>query len=457
MPWSRLSAVAFLCAVWSVFCLWQLTEHRHQCELIRNTLSSQALALSNAVSGSLQSHRWFGPYVQQQLPATLDVLARADSVISVVVLVNDDFDHQYAAGDTSQVDWTLSDGEHTSGDTLQLIRSFALQNNPPVYSGVLPEEELRPAVESFRSIVVLDRSSTIRQIHREGINRILIVILGTLLLGAAGAGWWFTVRLAQAEGRTRLLTAEARHLRELGQAAAGLAHETRNPLGLIRGWTQRLAETGLPQDDQQDQAEAILEECDRVTARINQFLSFARQSEVDPEPVDFCELMKELRTLLQSDLDDGQLTLTVNSPNGGMLILADRNQLRQVLFNLIQNAIAFAPRGTAVTVTLKRPSGVRLHATPEAAAGGSDRGDARIEVADSGPGVPEELVHSLFEPYVTRRPGGTGLGLSIVRRIAFAHDWDVGYNPGTDRGSVFFIDGIKTVRGALSLNHPAEL
>ena len=146
---------------------------------------------------------------------------------------------------------------------------------------------LRTPLESvdFHSIVVLDRTGMMAQVYHEARNRILIFALGTLLLVAAGAVWQFTVRLAQAEGKTRVLQAETRHLRELGQAAAGLAHETRNPLGLIRGWTQRLVKAGLPSEEQQEQAEAVLEECDRVTARINQFLAFARQAEVNIESV----------------------------------------------------------------------------------------------------------------------------------------------------------------------------
>ncbi len=68
----------------------------------------------------------------------------------------------------------------------------------------------------------------------------------------------------------------------------------------------------------------------------------------------------------------------------------------------------------------------------------------RLEVADQGPGAADEIADSLFEPYVTKRPGGTGLGLSIVRRIALAHDWNVGYKPGDQGGSVFWIDGIRS-------------
>ena len=189
-----------------------------------------------------------------------------------------------------------------------------------------------------------------------------------------------------------------------------------------------LSKAGLPSDDQQEQAEAVLEECDRVTARINQFLAFARQAEANIESVVVEELVQELQTLLQSDLDAGGLKLETIRLNQPPAIQADRDQLRQVLFNLLQNAIAFAPRG-------QHDYNLAARFATRYVSFGSCR---------SRPGAPEEIVDSLFEPYVTRRPGGTGLGLSIVRRIAVAHDWDVGYKSGNEGGSVFWIDGIRS-------------
>ncbi len=134
-----------------------------------------------------------------------------------------------------------------------------------------------------------------------------------------------------------------------------------------------------------------------------------------------------MQTLLQSDLDAGGLKLETLGLHQPPAIQADREQLRQVLFNLLQNAIAFAPEGSSIAISLH----------------GSQRGSYRLEVADQGPGASEEIVDSLFEPYVTRRPGGSGLGLSIVRRIAVAHDWDVGYKSGKEGGSIFWIDRIR--------------
>ncbi len=249
-----------------MFAAWQRTEHIHQCELIHDSLSSQADAFSSAVASGVQSHRWFSAV----RPATITI--NTGSACRVEERHRDCSRGQgwlqrcLFSGDRGQVDFALPVGEHPRRGVLQVVRGFTMRNNPPMH-GEATEFSDAPASVDFHSVVVLDRTRMMAQVDREARNRILIFVLGTLLLIAAGAVWQFTVRLAQAEGTTRVLQAETRHLRELGQAAAGLAHETRNPLGLIRGWTQRLVKAGLPTDDQQEQAEAVLEECDRVTAR----------------------------------------------------------------------------------------------------------------------------------------------------------------------------------------------
>ena len=383
--------LACLFVIWLVFAAWQRSEHQHQCRLIDKALESQGVALSTAVSSNVRSHRWFGPFVREQLPSTLGALSQSESVIAIAVIAKQQSDQPYVGGEPDRVDIELPVGNHVDGNVLQIVREFTMNNDPPPYAfaelnGVPPE------VVVFKSIVALDRTETIRQHHVEARNRILLFLLGTLLLVSVAAVWRFTVRLAHSEGQTRLLTAEARHLRELGHAAAGLAHETRNPLGLIRGWTQRLVDEGLPSREQRQQAESVMEECDRVTSRINQFLAFARPAEVNLEPTRLNELADELDVLLQNDLSDKNVSIRKEELEHAPPILADRDQLRQVLFNLLQNAIAFSPDDATITIRLT-PLSQEIR---------------RLEVVDQGPGIPDDLAESVFDPYVTRRLGGTG-------------------------------------------------
>ena len=278
--------------------------------------------------------------------------------------------------------------------------------------------------KTVAAILLVDRDRADEACRHAARMRSSIVVAGWLVVLCVALAWRATVRLAEARGRERSLAMEARHFRELSQAAAGLAHETRNPLGLIRGWTQRLADAGVDLPDGRKQAHAIIEECDRVTARINQFLAFARPSEPKLERFDPADVAGELAVLLDPDLSAKQVT--IGHMDSGTTILADREMFRQALFNLLQNAVQASPEGGAVEVTITR--------------GG--RGMSRIEVADRGPGVTGEASDKLFTPYFTTRTGGTGLGLAIVRRIATVHGWEAGYTPRPGGGAIFWLDGI---------------
>ncbi len=288
----------------------------------------------------------------------------------------------------------------------------------------LPEYLKPPLVGRIFAVLLLDRTRSDQQISHYAWLRIFVVGAGGLVILSVVLAWRATMRLAEAHGRARLLEIETRHLRELSQAAAGLAHETRNPLGLIRGWTQRLAQS-LPESPQQRQhAQTVIEECDRVTARINQFLAFARPCEPKKGNVNPSEVVSELAALLEPDLNAKHLTFHSLPSTFHQTIQADRELLRQALFNLFQNAIQFSPDGSSV----------------ETAAKSNPNGVLRIEVADHGQGVPPQAIDLLFTPYHTTRSDGTGLGLAIVRRIATAHGWEVGYAPRPGGGSIFWID-----------------
>jgi two-component system sensor histidine kinase FlrB len=186
---------------------------------------------------------------------------------------------------------------------------------------------------------------------------------------------------------------------------------------------QTLAET-LP-ENQANIVAAILEECDRVTTRINQFLAFARPPLQHLGTVDCEVLIEELRAVLDPDLREKQLCLRWEISPSSRFIQADRELLRQILFNLLSNAIAFSPPSEVVEVRIL-PDGPKSW---------------RIEVHDRGPGVPEANREHLFRPYFSTRPGGTGLGLAIVARICEVCGWKVGYQSRAEGGTCFYMVG----------------
>jgi two-component system, NtrC family, sensor histidine kinase HydH len=423
---------------------WQWDEYGHECESARETVASSADSVMNALVGGIRSHRRLGQFFSEQVQGVLDGLALSKD-IRAVALVSENSRTALSAGERQLLDLTspFSTGESWEVTGFRLVKQFRL----PMESGGLGggrgsgfgggqgwgrrwQMEEHDADDSFApgkmvaAVLLVDRNRVDMACRRAAWARGSIVIAGWLVVLCVALAWLASMRLVEARGQARTLQVEARHFRDLSQAAAGLAHETRNPLGLIRGWTQRLAETGADSCDGRQRIQAVIEECDRVTARINQFLAFARPSDPRSERFDLTVLVDELAVLLEPDLNTKHLS--IDRMTGENMIVADREMLRESLFNLLQNAIQASPENGTVEISVFRRRDGRL----------------RIEIADCGAGVPNETVDRLFIPYFTTRAGGTGLGLAIVRRIATAHGWDVGYSPRPDCGAIFWLDGI---------------
>jgi len=431
----------FLVACWVALAAWQRHEYGHECELARQMLHRHAEAVMSSLVGGIRSHRRLGYFFEEQLQVILDELAASEDVLAVGV-VSKDGRLAIAAGRTDLLDASppVAPGDFWDAEGFRSVVDFHLE--PETAGGSRGPgggrgwgrglgRQTRADGESpfaaggdFTATLLLDRRHTDAYCRRALRLRLWVGVAGGLVVLCAGLAWLATVWMVEARGRAKLLETETRHLRDMSQAAAGLAHETRNPLGLIRGWTQRLSQSGLQSQEQQEQAHAVVEECDRVTARINQFLAFAKPIQPKLEAVDPDRLVDELAALLQPDLEAKRLSLRHSPSKPARTVLADGEMLRQALFNLLANAIQFSPESDTVEISVGK---------------GQD-GDCRIEVADRGPGVPAETVESLFTPYFTTRPNGTGLGLAIVRRIAAAHGWQAGYTPRAGGGSIFWLD-----------------
>jgi signal transduction histidine kinase len=205
-------------------------------------------------------------------------------------------------------------------------------------------------------------------------------------------------RLAEARRRSGELAArvaQAERLAALGRVAAGVAHEFRNPIAVMR----LRAENALAGEPARSPAalRAILGQIARLDRLIAELLAMTQRRTPQPEPVDLAGLLRSAA----ADHGGGTATLDVAAPTGTLRL--DPALLRRTLDALLDNACRHTPEGGRI----------RLAATHE-------RGSLRIEVADSGPGIAPELLATLFEPFVSGRADGTGLGLAIARELAEA-------------------------------------
>jgi len=209
----------------------------------------------------------------------------------------------------------------------------------------------------------------------------------------------------------------------MGEMAAGLAHEIKNPLASLSGSIQLLRESGHYDSDQNKLMKIILREADRLSSLVNEFLLFAKPQQGRIEVLDLNEILAETLELFENDhLCRGRIT-TIKELSPDINVEIDPGHLQQVLWNLLLNA-AEAIEGSG-TIAVKLYSLYNNHAC--------------IEITDDGCGIPRSNIKSIFDPFFTTKKKGAGLGLSIVYRILETYSalLDVKSEPG--EGTVFTV------------------
>jgi signal transduction histidine kinase len=222
---------------------------------------------------------------------------------------------------------------------------------------------------------------------------------------------------------------ERDRLAAIGQMAARLAHEVKNPLGAIKGAAQLLAEPspGVADIDPSSREflGIILEEVDRLDRVVGSVLDYARPTKGNPAAVDVNGIVRRTVQILSSDRDDEvalELDLTDDLPR----IRIDAEQLRQVLMNLVRNATqAMNGRGKVVL-------GTRARGTPSAKW-------VELRVTDSGPGISQKVLKNLFVPFYTTKNQGTGLGLAISQRLVQSAGGTIEVNTHEGAGTTFTV------------------
>ncbi len=263
-----------------------------------------------------------------------------------------------------------------------------------------------------------------------------LVVRVTDLLSSQGQLIGRTLLLAD-ETRLRLLEENARraeHLASLGEMAAGIAHEVRNPLTSLRGCAQELAEIMARSSNPDGSALAgiMVSEADRLGRIVSDFLALSRLSDPRRNRVELGPVLDELRALSQArrDLPPG-LKLTINLQSGCPVVDADPDQLRQVLSNLINNAVEALAHTTLPSLMVL----VQLAAEDNPLGGQA----VEIIVADNGPGIPLDQQERIFTPFFSTKATGTGLGLSLVSRIIRAHEGVLHLASSPGKGTTFTI------------------
>lgn len=219
--------------------------------------------------------------------------------------------------------------------------------------------------------------------------------------------------------------AELLHIGKLaaaGEMAANLAHEIRTPLGILRSSAQLLGRRPGLDERGREMVHYILEEADRINRLLTQLLDSARPKPPKFEPVDPCDLLAHVAGMVSGEVGTRSLTLETDCDRAPPALYCDREQMIQILLNLVMNAIQILPQGGRIEVHVEQLTD-----------------ETRIRVEDDGPGIPENERDRILEPFVSRREGGTGLGLTVVQQLVRLHGGRLAVRESRLGGAAFVI------------------
>jgi signal transduction histidine kinase len=230
-----------------------------------------------------------------------------------------------------------------------------------------------------------------------------------------------------AEMEEQLRTSE--RLSILGELAASLAHEVRNPLGSIWGVVEIIKDEWKKEGKDSEFAEILIQEVKRLNQVVENYSNLARQPKLHIKACKLQEVIGSVIYLLNHKAQKQGIQIKTDFPGKPIWINANENQLQQILINLILNSMAaIEDKGT---VTIK----AEIQHLDKKAEKSTDHQVVRLSIIDSGHGIDPVAKEKIFDPFFTTREDGTGLGLSIVKRIADQNRWNIAVETALGRGT----------------------
>jgi len=210
---------------------------------------------------------------------------------------------------------------------------------------------------------------------------------------------------------------------EIGNFSMMIAHELKNPLGIIKGAIDIIAKEGVKAEVSRTMMGYIQDEVKRLNRLVEDFLSFARPNPAHKSFVDMNHVMNKIVNLIPlPEFKEKEITLTVQLAEDIAEVNVDEHQIYQAIVNIFNNAIQAIPHQGEITVkTESAPNGIR------------------ITIMDTGVGISDEEKEKIFEPFFTKKQSGTGLGLAVVRKIIDNHQGDITITAREGGGTIFSV------------------
>jgi PAS domain S-box-containing protein len=214
----------------------------------------------------------------------------------------------------------------------------------------------------------------------------------------------------------------ADRLAAMGELTAGVAHEVRNPLGIIRASVQLMEDAECSREKVSEAAEVVKQEIDRLDRVIKALLDFGRPAPPTMRPVSVSQVLEDVALFSRTFAKRAHVHVVEEYSDTAPDVVADPEQLKQVFVNLISNAVQAMPGGGTLTIET-----------------GAEEGFVFVRFTDTGPGISDGVRDKIFDPFVSTRDEGTGLGLTIVHRIVDEHDGHIEVTSEPGAGTTFTV------------------
>jgi two-component system sensor histidine kinase HydH len=409
-----------------------VVDYRSEVENHRAVLLARGETALDALTAGIRAQGRMGRYRGDRLSYIFEELAAAPGITGVA-LVGADHGIIASGGDTALL-IGAGTGAGWESTALVLSRDVALETGGHGPGQGQGRGAQRWEAEGFEALspgphrlaIALDTESMYSEMSADVARSMIafgVVVVLVLVGGFATEGWLRRRSLQAALNASREQTERQEHLALLG---AGLAHETKNPLSVVRGHAQLIAESPEDREENRARAERIVDEIDRAVGHINGFLSLSRPRELEIGPLALQPFLEAFVALMEEE--GRQKGVAIAFDSGDITVRADGGQLRKALLNLVLNALAACAPGDQIDIAVT-----------------SSNGKVALTVRDSGRGIAPEDLARVTEPYFSRSEKGCGVGLALVRQIADGHGWTLDIQSTLGEGTTVSLCGLESV------------
>ena len=387
-------------------------EQRRACSAVEIQLKDRARVITDMLNGSVKSEIKCGCVETESFNEMLDYVIAGTELEYIRLYLDGKVSLEYPQAETINIKPDSMEGELFTQERYYYWRDVSWTDIN------------RFNVGEKMQILMAFPVERCAQVHEAANEEFwLSIAIGTISIVIFGISSYSSIKNFGLKKRVDLLQVHKEQLIELNLAATGLAHETKNPLGIIRGLAQRITRNNNDEFAVSKVAQEIVEQADITADRLADFMNYASFADAAKTAINPNESLMPILTVVNQDCEE--MGVTLNNELGDTLIQTDPKMFAQIITNLLFNSLNAVEEGDSITIKLKEKNKY-----------------FQLIIKDTGCGIEESFIAKMFQPYVTKSNGGHGIGLSVVKRCINALDWDIHVESELGKGTNIIISNI---------------